>query len=164
SGVGIVLGRPPRTRRITQPLDAVDGKRLPPLTDRNRGDLQRGGYLLVVRPVRRSQDNAAAQSQRLRCRGATDELVECATSLSGECNGKRDTGPRPTVPEVHYTIKNYPYDVLVDLLEARGGIGPPIEVLQTSALPLGDRAVVLYAKNPRAARGRQILERETGFE
>src|SRR5271157_3933034 len=52
--------------RITQPLDAVDGKRLPPLTDRNRGDLQRGGYLLVVRPVRRSQDNAAAQSQRLR--------------------------------------------------------------------------------------------------
>ena len=27
------------------------------------------------------------------------------------------------------------------VLEARGGIEPPIEVLQTSALPLGDRAL-----------------------
>jgi len=30
-------------------------------------------------------------------------------------------------------------------LEARGGIEPPIEVLQTSALPLGDRASVHWS-------------------
>ena len=30
------------------------------------------------------------------------------------------------------------------LLEARGGIEPPMEVLQTSALPLGDRASVRW--------------------
>jgi hypothetical protein len=36
-------------------------------------------------------------------------------------------------------------------LEARGGIEPPIEVLQTSALPLGDRAPREdgQARNPR---------------
>jgi hypothetical protein len=31
---------------------------------------------------------------------------------------------------------------LEEVLEARGGIEPPIEVLQTSALPLGDRALL----------------------
>ena len=35
-------------------------------------------------------------------------------------------------------------------LEARGGIEPPIELLQSSALPLGDRAVIL---------GRRTLQR-----
>ena len=46
-------------------------------------------------------------------------------------------------------------------LEARGGIEPPIEVLQTSALPLGYRA--FKVKKPALA-GYEILERETGFE
>src|SRR5208282_2456175 len=113
SGLGIMLGRPSRTGRIPQPLDAVDGKRLTPLTDRNRRNLERGSYLLVVRSVSGRQDNAAAKSQRLRCRGGMDQLVECATSLSGELDGKRDTGHCSTVPEVRYTIKNYLYDVLV---------------------------------------------------
>jgi hypothetical protein len=31
-----------------------------------------------------------------------------------------------------------------DKLEARGGIEPPIKVLQTFALPLGDRALVQH--------------------
>jgi hypothetical protein len=35
-----------------------------------------------------------------------------------------------------------------EILEARGGIEPPIEVLQTSALPLGDRA----PSTPRSAK------------
>src|SRR5208283_1216483 len=42
---------------------------------------------------------------------------------------------------------------------------PRIKVLQTSPLPLGYRASKMDdAKNPRARRGRQTLERETGFE
>jgi hypothetical protein len=31
-------------------------------------------------------------------------------------------------------------------MEARGGIEPPIKVLQTFALPLGDRAIRVKAK------------------
>src|SRR6516164_11164598 len=51
------------------------------------------------------------------------------------------------------------------ILEARGGIEPPIEVLQTSALPLGYRASrEKQARNPRPRRGSRYLERETGFE
>ena len=46
-------------------------------------------------------------------------------------------------------------------LEARAGIEPAIEVLQTSALPLGYRAL---EKTPAGGEGRQSLERETGFE
>jgi hypothetical protein len=49
-------------------------------------------------------------------------------------------------------------------LEARGGIEPPIEVLQTSALPLGDRALRGTGNKPPPRRGFQSLERETGFE
>jgi hypothetical protein len=30
-----------------------------------------------------------------------------------------------------------------DMLEARGGIEPPIKILQTFALPLGDRAPLM---------------------
>src|SRR5579863_1470904 len=55
-------------------------------------------------------------------------------------------------------------------LEARGGIEPPIEVLQTSALPLGDRALggqlcgtPSLAKLGAGARAVR-MERETGFE
>jgi hypothetical protein len=64
----IMLQRPSRTCGIAQPFDAKDGERLPPLIDRDRRNLQRGGYLLVVRAARRSQDNAAAKRQPLRCR------------------------------------------------------------------------------------------------
>ena len=66
-------------------------------------------------------------------------------------------------------------------LEARAGIEPAVEVLQTSALPLGDRALLPTVsllglptkdirhtrtmKTPRLARGlRESMERETGFE
>ena len=55
-------------------------------------------------------------------------------------------------------------------MEARGGIEPPIEVLQTSALPLGDRALggqrcgtPSLAKLGAGARA-VLMERETGFE
>ena len=34
------------------------------------------------------------------------------------------------------------------VLEARGGIEPPIRVLQTPALPLGDRASILLERKP----------------
>ena len=47
------------------------------------------------------------------------------------------------------------------VLEARAGIEPAIEVLQTSALPLGYRAT---EKTPAQGEGWQTLERETGFE
>src|SRR5271157_5409784 len=47
--------------------------------------------------------SAAAKTMRLR-RANDCGAEEERTSLSGH---------RPTVPEVHYTIKNYPYDVLV---------------------------------------------------
>src|SRR5271157_1600630 len=47
--------------------------------------------------------SAAAKTMRLR-RANDCGVEEERTSLSGH---------RPTVPEVHYTIKNYPYDVLV---------------------------------------------------
>src|SRR5271157_983493 len=121
----------------------MDGKRLPPLTNRNRGDLQRGGYLLIVRPLSRSQDNAAAQSQRLRCRGGTDEFVEGATSRSGEFNSKRDTGHCYTVPEAPYNIKNYQYDVLVFGVEGLRRIPPAALpkrfVGQVSCSPLLER-------------------------
>jgi hypothetical protein len=46
-------------------------------------------------------------------------------------------------------------------MEARAGIEPAIEVLQTSALPLGYRAT---EKTPAPGRGLATLERETGFE
>src|SRR6516164_6904816 len=50
----------------------------------------------------------------------------CRAQWKGElCNRKRQ---RATIDE------------RLTILEARGGIEPPIEVLQTSALPLGDRA------------------------
>src|SRR5579862_3366071 len=63
-------------------------------------------------------------------------------------------------------------------MEARGGIEPPIEVLQTSALPLGDRAAYPpqqaqnrrllrpgLTKNPRQmCESGRFMERETGFE
>jgi hypothetical protein len=40
---------------------------------------------------------------------------------------------------------------LMEVLEARGGVEPPIKVLQTFALPLGDRASgvsILPERNP----------------
>jgi hypothetical protein len=41
----------------------------------------------------------------------------------------------------------FPYDTRrKKILEARGGIEPPIKVLQTFALPLGDRAFVLWTQ------------------
>ncbi len=40
--------------------------------------------------------------------------------------------------------------VTVKKLEARGGIEPPIKVLQTFALPLGDRALLTCARLPGA--------------
>ena len=46
-------------------------------------------------------------------------------------------------------------------MEARAGIEPAVEVLQTSALPLGYRAM---EKTLAQGEGWQILERETGFE
>ena len=72
---------------------------------------------------------------------------------------------------------------MCEQLEARGGIEPPIEVLQTSALPLGDRAPPPYEaqnwrfagapdtgkpgelrKKPSPVARVENLERETGFE
>src|SRR5690348_7840785 len=49
-------------------------------------------------------------------------------------------------------------------MEARAGIEPAMEVLQTSALPLGYRATLTNVENPRPRRGSETLERETGFE
>jgi hypothetical protein len=42
-------------------------------------------------------------------------------------------------------------------LEAPGGFEPPVEILQTSALPLGDGALI-YIKR------KEKMEREKGFE
>src|SRR5271165_3946890 len=53
--------------------------------------------------------SAAAKTMRLR-RANDCGVEEERTSLSGH---------RPTVPEVHYTIKNYPYDVLGRASEMR---------------------------------------------
>ena len=44
-------------------------------------------------------------------------------------------------------------------MEAPGGLEPPIKVLQTSALPLGDGALNLNLKQKRGK-----VEREKGFE
>jgi hypothetical protein len=44
-------------------------------------------------------------------------------------------------------------------LEARGGIEPPIKVLQTFALPLGDRAFVLQKKT----KSQKFLKRRESF-
>src|SRR5437016_5711887 len=52
-------------------------------------------------------------------------------------------------------------------LEAPPGFEPGIEVLQTSALPLGDGADQTVARDPSRPRpraGREKVERETGFE
>jgi hypothetical protein len=45
---------------------------------------------------------------------------------------------------------------VLEKMEAPGGLEPPIEILQTSALPLGDGALLDY--NDRK------MEREKGFE
>jgi hypothetical protein len=52
-------------------------------------------------------------------------------------------------------------------LEAPPGFEPGMEVLQTSALPLGygaDRTVPRDVNTPATAGGKEKLERETGFE
>src|SRR4051812_19263098 len=49
-------------------------------------------------------------------------------------------------------------------MEARAGIEPAVEGLQTSALPLGDRALKCNEKAPRVGGCAENLERETGFE
>ena len=46
-------------------------------------------------------------------------------------------------------------------LEARGGIEPPLEVLQTSALPLGDRASVRWSVRETSRCYRERLFRAT---
>ena len=48
--------------------------------------------------------------------------------------------------EVHEPNRS-PADYPAQSLEARGGIEPPIKVLQTFALPLGDRALSGKTKN-----------------
>jgi hypothetical protein len=58
--------------------------RLALLPYRDRLNPQHGGYLPVIRPIGRSQDNAAAKGQRLGRRGGVDELVESATILSAK--------------------------------------------------------------------------------
>src|SRR5580692_1106101 len=52
-------------------------------------------FIPAPTPVRRRQDNATAQGQRLRRRGGMDELVESATDLSAELHGERSAGHAP---------------------------------------------------------------------
>src|SRR5688572_19887551 len=51
-----------------------------------------------------------------------------------------------------------------DNMEAPPGFEPGMEVLQTSALPLGYGAAVCLARGFGGRRSREKLERETGFE
>src|SRR5713101_3760179 len=91
----------------------MDGKRLAPLSNRDRRNPEGGCDLLIVRPLGCGQDDAATQGQRLRRRGGMDQLVERAAGLSSELDRERDTGHAPSVSELLYYIKNYLDDVLV---------------------------------------------------
>jgi hypothetical protein len=93
--LGTMFGRPSRAGRISQPLQSPDGKRVTPLADGDRGQLQRRGDLLVAGSVGRRQHDAAALGQRLRRRGGMDEFIESAADLGTQLDGKRDAGPAP---------------------------------------------------------------------
>src|SRR5713101_3824037 len=91
----------------------MDGKRLAPLSNRDRRNPEGGCDLLIVRPLGRGQDDAATQGQRLRRRGGMDQLVERAAGLGSELDRERDTGHAPSISALTYYTKNYLYDVLV---------------------------------------------------
>ena len=117
--LGIMFVRSPRTGGISQPLQAVNGKRLPPLADGDRRNLQGGGYCPVNETVGCRQHDATALGQRLRHRGGMGELVESAAGLSAQLHGQRNARHALSIQEVRLTIKNYLYDVLVLLCHKR---------------------------------------------
>jgi len=61
SSLQIILGGSTRPRGVAQALDAVDGEGPPPLSDRDRRNLQSSRNLLIGRSVGRRQDDAASQ-------------------------------------------------------------------------------------------------------
>src|SRR6266852_8859019 len=98
----------------------MDGKRLAPLSNRDRRNPEGGCDLLIVRPLGCGQDDAATQGQGLRRRGGMDQLVERAAGLGSELDRERDTGHAPSISELPDYIKNYRDDVLVVRSALRG--------------------------------------------